>query len=155
MSVGERLKKIRQSVGQSIGKKISQGDFAAMLGYKSYTNIQGFETERNEPTIQLINAIIDLGYSSDWLMTGSGKMKRDDVFDEKINKMLMKECMNATDKAIQDMGREAAVTERMAIAIQLYNERVEGRLNPNGEGSDNVVDMLVDFATSEKDVSNQ
>ena len=76
MSVGERLKKIRQE------RKISQNDFAEMLNVSrsTYLLVEKGEREINFKMIESLNK--QFGVSSDWLLFGESKNTSNNIEEE-------------------------------------------------------------------------
>lgn len=69
MSVPERVKKIRETLGKT------QKDMAAAIPI-SYRTWQNYEDGVNSPNWDVCEALVKLGFNANWLLTGEGEMKR-------------------------------------------------------------------------------
>jgi len=68
MSVAERVKKIRETLGKT------QKDMAISIQI-SYRTWQNYEDGVNSPNWDVCETLVKLGFNANWLLTGEGDMK--------------------------------------------------------------------------------
>lgn len=109
MSVPDRVKKIRESLGKT------QKDMAALIQI-SYRTWQNYEDGVNSPGWDVCGALVKLGFNANWLLTGEGEMKRGEI-DGQVVEGQAQERRYATDPSAELM---ALVQERLNACIAKY-----------------------------------
>ena len=72
MTLAERLKAARESIGYT------QREMAKAINSNSVQTWQVYEAGSSIPGGKVLEALSRMGFSVDWLLTGTGTMKRDD-----------------------------------------------------------------------------
>jgi phage repressor protein C with HTH and peptisase S24 domain len=80
MSLAERLKKVRNSLGKE------QKDVADALGI-SFRSWQDYEAGKSVPGGKVFESLTKLGFNANWLLTGEGNMRREE-FDPELDRMV-------------------------------------------------------------------
>jgi transcriptional regulator with XRE-family HTH domain len=75
MEIGQRLRLVRESLN------IKQGEFASMLGINQQ-NLSNYELEKRDIPDDVKVKILQIGVNLNWLLTGQGEMKMQDVAPE-------------------------------------------------------------------------
>lgn len=109
MGLPDRIKIVRDSMS------LNQKDMAKALGV-SLTALQGYEAGRSVPGGNVFEALVKLGFNSNWLLTGEGLMKRSDAvypLADGYNNGSKVEDLAAEDlkRASDDSMREAILNE--------------------------------------------
>jgi transcriptional regulator with XRE-family HTH domain len=119
MSWADRLKDARNFYG------MSQEDMAARLEV-SYRTYQGYEQGASEPKAAVLERLVSLGFSGQWLLTGQGEMRGEStapapaskVVDEDLNGLLIE----AVAAAYAAAGIKAGPREWGRVAAEIYND---------------------------------
>lgn len=69
MALSDRLKLARKSIGKT------QSEMASLLNV-SVTAVQSYESGRQVPGGNVIEALVRMGFDANWLLTGEGSMRR-------------------------------------------------------------------------------
>ncbi len=121
-TLGERLRIIRDAIGES------QKGMASRFGL-SENAWQRLELEGRAPKGDILAQLIDLGFSSDWLLTGQGQMRPSlsaadperptiPVLDEELNARVVE----AVTITYQACGAAISPRDLGRVTAQIYNE---------------------------------
>lgn len=131
-TINERLRAIREKMGES------QKSMASRFGL-SENAWQRLELEGRAPKGDVLAQLVDLGFSSDWLLTGRGKMQPDvaqavDAATEpspSSDPDLYGRVLEAISAVYKEMGWGISLRQLGAEAAQIANEIAAEGLKPD------------------------
>ena len=132
-SLGQRLKEVRKS------KKLSQGDMAASLGFKSRGFWSELEAGKKEPSGSLMLLLSEVhNVNRDWLLTGEGEMWKQEPEAEQPPEIKLSERLEP-EPDIKDLLKEAlkeeSAGEHAHKLILAYLEELLDRKETTGYGA--------------------
>lgn len=104
MQIGDRLKDIRKALGYD------QKEMSRLFGLGD-TTWQRLELEDRAPKGEILARLVEMGFSTDWLLTGIGQMRRSD------------EGKSTAEQPVKPMPTDARLIGRLTEKIMmLYKE---------------------------------
>lgn len=110
MSVPDRVKKIRESLGKT------QKDMAALIQI-SYRTWQNYEDGVNSPGWDACGALVKLGFNANWLLTGIGEMRLGEAVEAGIQAPIRVKATGTTDRSPVKQAAVSYIDEMTDAAV--------------------------------------
>ncbi len=118
LTITMRLKAIRTSLG------LTQAQLAARLGYRSYRSWQEFESGNRTPTFDVLEALFNNGFSTDWILSGQGPMLSADRKGDIDRSLLIESLRDVKEEAVRQKVSLAPEKEADIVA-EIYMDALE------------------------------
>ncbi len=118
MTLADRLKIARDSIGKS------QKDMASLC-HASYRTWQGYEAGETPPTAKTIEALVQLGFNANWLLTGTGEMKLGEAIYSLAEGVKNGDTTGERAEAFDSKGKKADLSPVKAAAVSYIKDMTD------------------------------